>query len=58
MDNRMQSGEGQRRIISLALFVIGVILAIVGLVTDLGLTGVLLGVVLLLAGYLFYRRGK
>lgn len=54
----MQSGEGQRRIISLALFVIGVILAIVGLVTDLGLTGVLLGVVLLLAGYLFYRRGK
>jgi len=58
VNNQGGSGGAQRRILSIALFAIGVILAIVGLVTDLGLTGVLLGVVFVLGGYLFYRRGK
>jgi len=48
-----------RHIISLILFVMAVLLLLaVGLITAKWLYAVLLGLVFLLAGLFFYRRGK
>lgn len=53
------STTGGRRILSYVLFVIGVILAILGLVASpANWLLVIVGVAFLVVGYIFYRRGK
>ncbi|HEY63807.1 MAG TPA: hypothetical protein G4O02_04490 [Caldilineae bacterium] len=48
-----------RRIVSYALFALAILLVIIGiLVGDQGMNLVLLGLVFLVAGLIFYRRGK
>jgi len=54
----MAQTTGNRRIISIVLFVLAVILILVGLLTNLGLTGILIGVAAAIVGVIFYRRGK
>jgi len=54
----MESTASNRRIISIVLFVLAVLLILVGAFGNLGLTGILLGVVFAIAGVVFYRRGK
>jgi len=54
----MESTVSNRRIISIALFVLAVIMVILGVFTSFGLTGFLVGLVSAIAGIIFYRRGK
>ena len=54
----MQRAASNRRIISIVLFVVAVILIILGVATEFGLTGVLLGLASAIVGAIFYRRGK
>jgi len=54
----MESTASNRRIISIVLFVLAVVFILAGILSELGLTGVLLGIVVAIAGVIFYRRGK
>jgi len=48
-----------RRIISYALFILGLVfLLVLGLARDQWATGVLVGLALEIGGIIFYRRGK
>jgi len=54
----MESTASNRRIISIVLFVLAVLLILVGIFSDFGLIGILLGLAAALVGVIFYRRGK
>ena len=47
-----------RRIISIVLFVLAVIMILIGILTEFGITAVVLGAIAAIVGIIFYRRGK
>jgi hypothetical protein len=54
----MERTTANRRIISIVLFVLAVVFILVGILTELGIAGILLGVAAAIVGVIFYRRGK
>ena len=54
----MERTTSNRRLLSIVLFVLAVILILVGILTEFGTTGIVLGVIAAIVGIIFYRRGK
>lgn len=54
----MERSASNRRIVSIVLFVLAVLLIVIGLVSEFGTTGLLLGLASAIVGLVFYRRGK
>lgn len=55
----MQSATSNRRIVSIVLFVLAVILVLAGIVSaEFTAAGILLGLACAIVGIIFYRRGK
>ncbi len=54
----MESTASNRRIISIVFFVVAVLMVVLGIATNLGITGVLIGLAAAVVGAVFYRRGK
>jgi len=54
----MESTASSRRIISIVLFVLAALMIVLGIFTNLGLTGVIVGLAAAIVGIIFYRRGK
>jgi len=57
-ENTMERTTSNRRLLSIVLFVLAVILILVGILTEFGTTGIVLGVIAAIVGIIFYRRGK